>query len=174
MKVLVVVDMQHDFVDGSLGTKEAQAIIPKVKAKIDEYNKSNDLILYTQDTHSDKYMMTQEGRNLPVEHCVKGTEGWEIVKDIPVNTVPYAKNTFGSVKLALDLAKDNEIFLIESVELVGVCTGICVLSNAVLIKSMLPEVPIIVYASCCACVTPESHKTALDAMKLLQIKVVNE
>ena len=174
MRVLVVVDMQNDFVTGSLGTKEAQAIIPKVKAKIEEYNKSNDLILYTQDTHNDKYMMTQEGRNLPVEHCVKGTEGWEIVKDIPVKTVPYAKNTFGSVKLALDLAKDNEIFLIESVELVGVCTGICVLSNAVLIKSMLPEVPIIVDASCCACVTPESHETALDAMKLLQIKVVNE
>ena len=119
-------------------------------------------------------MMTQEGRNLPVEHCVKGTEGWDIVKDIPVNTVPYAKNTFGSVKLAQDLKKDNEIFLIESVELVGVCTGICVLSNAVLIKSMLPEVPIIVDASCCACVTPETHKTALDAMKHLQIKVVNE
>ena len=174
MRVLVVVDMQNDFVDGSLGTKEAQAIIPKVKVKIDEYDKTHDLILYTQDTHNDKYMMTQEGRNLPVEHCVKETEGWEIVKDIPVKTVPYAKNTFGSVKLALDLAKDNEIFLIESVELVGVCTGICVLSNAVLIKSMLPEVPIIVDASCCACVTPESHKTALDAMKLLQIKVVNE
>lgn len=166
--------MQNDFVTGSLGTKEAQAIVPKVKKKIEEYEKSNDLILYTQDTHNDRYMLTQEGRNLPVKHCVKGTEGWGIVKDIPMKTVSYEKNSFGSVKLAHDLRSDSDMFLMESVELVGVCTGICVLSNAVLIKSMLPEVPIIVDASCCACVTPESHKTALDAMKLLQIKVVNE
>lgn len=174
MRVLVVVDMQNDFVTGSLGTKEAQAIVSKVKSKIEEYEQSHDLILFTQDTHDFRYMMTQEGRNLPVEHCIKGTDGWKIIDELCYDSIPYEKNTFGSLQLAQELKEENGMLHIEQIELIGVCTGICVLSNAALLKAALPEIPIVVDASCCACVTPETHKTALNAMKLLQIKVVNE
>lgn len=175
MKVLVVVDMQNDFVTGALGTKEAQEILPRVQEKINQYShEPGCIILFTQDTHDAKYLLTQEGRNLPVEHCIEGTKGWELAdNDWLQYSIPYRKGTFGSEKLVKDLKSDNALYRIDSIELVGVCTGICVLANAVLLKTALPEVPIKVDASCCACVTPESHQTALAAMQLLQIEVVN-
>ena len=175
MKVLVVVDMQNDFVTGALGTKEAQEVLPRVQEKINQYaHEPGCIILFTQDTHDAKNLLTQEGKILPVEHCIEGTKGWELVdSDWLQYSIPYRKGTFGSEKLVKDLKSDNALYRIDSIELVGVCTGICVLANAVLLKTALPEVPIKVDASCCACVTPESHQTALAAMQLLQIEVVN-
>lgn len=178
MKVLIVVDMQNDFIDGSLGTKEAQAIVPKVVEKIKGFDGK---IIYTRDTHEENYLETEEGKNLPVLHCIRGTSGWELHPEIaamhPENIVN--KPTFGSIDLAyklkeymMDQAVLNEN-LIESVTLVGLCTDICVLSNAMLLKAFVPEIPITVDASCCAGVTPESHRNALEAMKMCQIKVVN-
>lgn len=181
MKILVVVDMQNDFMSGSLGTKEAQAIVPKVVQKIKEWD---GYIYVTQDTHTENYLNTQEGKNLPVKHCLFDTWGHEIEESI--NNAIYEreedlrgifyKNTFGSYELALDLfaAKNREGATIDEIQLVGVCTGICVISNALLIKAFLPEVKISVDASCCACVTPESHKRALETMKLCQIEIINE
>ena len=169
MDILIVVDMQNDFIDGSLGTNEAQAIVNNVVNKVKNFNGK---IIFTRDTHEDDYMDTQEGRKLPVTHCVIGTDGWQIHEKLQ----PYArevidKPTFGSVTLAhLISAMDN----VDSITLVGICTDICVISNAMLLKAYLPEVPIFVDASCCAGVTPESHKTALEAMKACQINIVNE
>lgn len=180
MKILVVVDMQNDFISGSLGTKEAQAIVPKVVQKIKEWD---GYIYVTQDTHKEDYLDTQEGKNLPVEHCILHTWGHEIEKNID-NAMRereedvygfFYKNTFGSYELALDLSNLNkEGDSIDEIQLVGVCTGICVISNALLIKAFLPETKISVDASYCACVTPESHKRALEAMKLCQIEIINE
>ena len=177
MKILVVVDMQNDFITGALGTKEAQAIVPKIQQKIDQCRKEDNLVVFTQDTHDENYLNTQEGKHLPIPHCIHGSDGWQLVYDADDRYV-VQKETFGSKALARLIGRYAHMLLsnnkAEVVELVGVCTGICVLSNAVLIKSMLPEIPIVVDASCCACVTPESHKTALEAMKLLQIEVINE
>lgn len=170
--ILVVVDMQNDFIDGALGTSEAQAILPNVERLVRNFNGK---IYFTRDTHSENYMQTQEGKNLPVPHCIKNTNGWEIAPSLK----PYAKNiidkpTFGSINLASELAKENEREKIESVTLVGLCTDICVISNAMLIKASLLESKVIVDASCCAGVTPQSHKNALEAMKMCQIAVINE
>jgi nicotinamidase-related amidase len=170
--VLVVVDMQNDFIDGALGTREAQAILPRVKEIVKEFNGK---IYFTRDTHLENYMQTQEGKNLPVPHCIKNTNGWEISTEL----LPYAKNiidkpTFGSVELASILVKENEKEKIESITLVGLCTDICVISNAMLIKSSLLDAKIIVDASGCAGVTPQSHKNALEAMKMCQIAVIND
>lgn len=168
MKTLVVVDMQNDFITGSLGTKEAEAIVPKVREKIAEAIANGDNVIFTQDTHYENYLETQEGKNLPVEHCIEGTPGWKIHPDIIVkNTIIIVKNTFGSQTLP-NYVKTSEV------ELVGLCTGICVLSNAILLKAFNTELKVTVDASCCACVTPESHKTALEAMKLCQVNVINE
>lgn len=169
--ILVVVDMQNDFIDGALGTREAQAILPRVKEIVKEFNGK---IYFTRDTHLENYMQTQEGKNLPVPHCIKNTNGWEISSEL----LPYAKNiidkpTFGSVELASILVKENEKEKIESITLVGLCTDICVISNALLIKSSLLDAKIIVDASGCAGVTPQSHKNALEAMKMCQIAVIN-
>lgn len=173
MKVLVVVDMQNDFIDGALGTKEAEAIVGNVAKKIENYD---DMVIYTRDTHSNDYLERQEGKNLPVKHCILGTDGWQISKALPVDeeAVIFDKPTFGSKDLAAFLMSLNEEEPIDEIELVGLCTDICVISNAFVIKAYLPEIPIVVDASCCAGVTPESHLNALSAMKMCQVKVINE
>ena len=170
MKVLVVVDMQNDFIDGALGTKEAEAIVCKVADKIEKFD---GMVVYTRDTHKPDYLKTQEGTKLPVEHCIKGSKGWEISSKLPVapDALVIDKPTFGSKELGLYLESLNERNPIEEIEVIGLCTDICVISNALLIKAFLPEVSISVDSSCCAGVTPESHNTALDAMKMCQIEV---
>ena len=170
MKVLVVVDMQNDFIDGALGTKEAVAIVPNVKKKIEEFEGT---VLFTRDTHHENYMETQEGRNLPVIHCVEGTTGWEISDELKglVKNDPINKPTFGSDELGRMLSELNKNDEIESIELVGLCTDICVISNAMVIKAFLPEVSISVDSTCCAGVSVESHLRALEAMKVCQIEV---
>ena len=169
-KVLIVVDMQKDFIDGALGTKEAMDIVENVELKIREFYGE---VIFTRDTHFDNYSETQEGRKLPVPHCIKETEGWKIDERLEVLRTPemkvFDKVTFGSVELAEYLKNDKEL---ESVTLVGLCTDICVISNALLIKAFLPEVDIMVDEKCCAGVTPQSHGNALEAMKMCQIKVV--
>jgi nicotinamidase-related amidase len=172
MKVLLVIDMQNDFIDGALGTKEAVAIVPNVIKKIKEFD---GVVYATRDTHEENYLDTQEGKNLPVKHCVRGSKGWQIQKDIQalLKTEPIDKPTFGSVKLGELLVKENEKEKIESITLVGLCTDICVISNAMVAKANFPEVPIYVDAACCAGVTPESHERALAAMGPCQIHVVN-
>lgn len=173
--VLIVVDMQNDFIDGALGTKEAQAIVSNVDKKIEEFE---GFVLFTKDTHDEKYMETQEGKNLPVPHCIRGTKGWEIhpsiAKWVEREEIVIEKAGFGSPDLAAMLSMMNQDIKIKSITLVGVCTDICVISNAMLLKSFMPEVPIIVDASCCAGVTPESHENALKAMEVCQIKIENQ
>lgn len=169
--ILIVVDMQNDFIDGALGTKEAVAIVPKVEEKIREFDGE---VFFTRDTHEICYLETQEGKNLPVPHCIRDTEGWQIRRELDVlrKTEPVDKETFGSRKLAEKLAALNEKEEVGSITLVGLCTDICVISNALLIKAFLPEVPIAVDASCCAGVTPESHENALKAMATCQIQIL--
>lgn len=174
MNVLVVVDMQNDFIDGALGTKEAVEIVPRVIERVKGFD---GWVLYTRDTHEGNYLDTQEGRNLPVAHCIRGTQGWELHPLIEAlrKELPLDKPTFGSVQLGeLLKSRDEELKAegkpgIESVTLVGLCTDICVISNALLVKAYLPEVPVFVDGSCCAGVTPESHETALAAMRMCQI-----
>ena len=170
-KVLVVVDMQNDFIDGALGTKEAVAIVPYVEEKIRTFDGT---VLFTRDTHETWYLDTQEGKKLPVPHCIRDTEGWQIRSELDAlrKTEAIDKETFGSTDLAGDLAAMNEDEKIESITFVGLCTDICVISNALLVKASLPEVPIIVDAKCCAGVTPESHENALKAMEVCQIEIV--
>lgn len=170
MNILVVVDMQNDFIDGALGTPEAQAIVPHVVEKIESFDGR---VIATRDTHRENYLETAEGRQLPVRHCIQGTDGWQLHPEIAalVSRQPIDKPTFGSVELAAHLARCHAETPIDSIELVGLCTDICVISNALLFKAFLPEVPISVDASCCAGVTPESHETALKAMQMCQIAV---
>lgn len=170
-KVLVIVDMQNDFIDGALGTKEAVAIVPHVEEKIRNFDGT---VLFTRDTHETYYLDTQEGKKLPVPHCIRDTEGWQIRSELDVlrKTEPIDKETFGSTDLAGELVAMNEDEGIESITFVGLCTDICVISNALLTKASLPEVPIIVDAKCCAGVTPESHENALKAMETCQIEIV--
>ena len=169
--ILIVVDMQNDFIDGALGTKEAVAIVPKVEEKIRNFDGD---VFFTRDTHETYYLETQEGKNLPVKHCIRDTEGWQIRKELDVlrKTDPVDKETFGSTDLAGELTMIDEDEGIGSITLVGLCTDICVISNALLIKASLPEVPICVDATCCAGVTPESHENALKAMEMCQIKII--
>ena len=169
--ILLVIDMQNDFIDGALGTKEAVAIVPTVKAKIENFDGT---VLFTRDTHETCYMETQEGRNLPVPHCIRGTDGWQIRPELDAlrTTEVIDKPTFGSKELGTILTEMNEKDEIGSITLIGLCTDICVISNAMLVKAFLPEVPIIVDSACCAGVTPESHENALKAMQVCQIKVV--
>lgn len=176
-KLLVVVDMQNDFIDGALGTKEATGIVDNVIEKIRKYETEKEPIIFTMDTHRDNYLDTQEGQNLPVKHCIAHTQGWEIHSRIKeafdLNKYKiYEKVTFGSSELAKDLL--NGVYHdVSEVELVGICTDICVITNAMLFKTFLPEVPVFVDAACCAGVTPESHENALKAMKLCQIHIRN-
>ena len=169
--IMIVVDMQNDFIDGALGTKEAVAIVPKVREKIQQFNGT---VLFTRDTHGPNYLQTQEGRNLPVEHCIKGTDGWQISLELDAlrKTEPIDKVTFGSAELGFKLAEMNAEEPIGSITLVGLCTDICVISNAMIVKAFLPEVPVRVDAACCAGVTPESHENALTAMKCCQIEII--
>ena len=174
MKVLVVVDMQNDFVEGALGTKEACAIVPDVVKMIEEFDGK---IVATRDTHMEDYMDSQEGKNLPVIHCVKGTDGWKINSEIQKalderQAVVIDKPTFGSVELGEYVRKLDREEPVEEILLIGVCTDICVISNALLLKAYLPEVPVKVAASYCAGVTPEQHAQALEAMKPCQIEIV--
>lgn len=167
MKVLVVVDMQNDFIDGALGTNEAKAIVEKVKNKITEYRNNKDEVIFTRDTHSDEYFETQEGKMLPVMHCVNETKGWEITNKLPINNSKVIdKISFGSFELAEYI---DSIEGLEQIELIGLCTDICVISNAMILKAKCTEVPIIVDSSCCAGVTSETHNNALEAMKMCQI-----
>lgn len=167
MKYLIVVDMQNDFTTGSLGSAHAAAIIPNVVNKVAEFEGK---VIFTRDTHGEDYMQTQEGRILPVMHCVKDTNGWQICEQLQpyVNQV-VDKVTFGSVTLPHMLGKQGEP--VEEIELCGLCTDICVISNAMILKAAFPEAKITVDASCCAGVTMESHRTALDAMKAVQIEI---
>jgi nicotinamidase-related amidase len=174
MKILVVVDMQNDFIDGALGTPEAVAIVPKVAEKIKQYVANGDKVLYTADTHfEDKYADTMEGQKLPVPHCIHGTHGWQIADGLYVDNAPLViKTTFGCWDIGnrlLALARRKDL---ESIEVVGLCTDICVISNVMIIKSWFEDTPIIVDSSCCAGVTPESHTRALEAMKMCQIEVI--
>ena len=167
--VLIVVDMQNDFIDGALGTAEALAIVPKVKEKIDGFRGK---VLFTRDTHQPNYMETQEGRKLPVPHCIENTPGWEIVpqlRELTAGCLVIDKPAFGSVKLGEILTGREDI---EAITLIGLCTDICVISNAMICKAALPEVPVTVEAACCAGVTPSSHDNALSAMKMCQIEVI--
>ena len=168
-KILIVVDMQNDFIDGALGTAEAVAIVPAVKALIEGFDGK---VLFTRDTHFENYMQTEEGKNLPVPHCIKGTHGWQIRAELDAlrKTEPIDKITFGSTELMDVLRGEGEI---ESITFVGLCTDICVISNAMLAKANFPEVPLTVDAKGCAGVTPESHARALEAMKICQIKIAN-
>lgn len=169
MRVLCVIDMQNDFIDGALGTKEAEAIVENVKAKIDLYRKNNDTVIFTRDTHTEDYMNTQEGKKLPVPHCIKNTEGWEISTELSTEgSVIIDKPTFGSYELIDSIADLTEV---DEIELIGLCTDICVISNAMLLKARFTETPISVDSSCCAGVTPESHLNALSAMKMCQIEI---
>ena len=171
--VLVVVDMQNDFVDGALGSEAAQAIVPNVVEKIKNFDGT---VLFTRDTHEADYLDTQEGKYLPVPHCVRGTQGWELCPDVNAlcRTAPLDKVTFGSRQLGEMLCRMDLQDRVESVTLVGLCTDICVISNAMLVKAFLPEAEIRVDAACCAGVTPESHHTALQAMRSCQIQIEND
>ena len=173
MNYLIVVDMQNDFIDGALGTSEAVEIVPAVAEKIRTFPGR---VIFTRDTHPEDYLKTQEGRNLPVTHCVAGTPGWALAPQMAAvrdeNTMPvFDKPTFGSVELAEHLRAENEREPIDSIELCGLCTDICVISNALMIKAFLPEVPVCVEGGLCAGVTPESHQNALAAMKMCQIEI---
>ena len=172
-KTLIVVDMQNDFIDGALGTKEAQAIVPNVKKKIKEYESRGDKIIFTRDTHLKNYLETNEGKHLPIKHCIKDTYGW-LISDELGSGVGYwiidkydAFGYTGWVDCNFNKYKDE-------IEIVGLCTDICVVSNALILKAMFPEINITVDASCCAGVTPESHKAALTTMKMCQINVIND
>ena len=166
-KTLIVVDMQKDFIDGALGTKEAVAIVENVKKKIAEYQAAGDEIIFTRDTHQADYLNTNEGKHLPVKHCIDGTDGWKIAEGLEVPGAIYInKPTFGYLNWA--------DYKLEEVEMVGLCTDICVVSNALIIKANFPEIKVTVDASCCAGVTPESHNAALTTMKMCQVEVIGE
>lgn len=178
MKVLIVVDMQRDFVTGALGTEEARKIVPKVFEKIRWARMNGYRIIFTQDTHNENYLETPEGITLPVPHCIKGTEGHEIIPELVgdiENPDICQKTTFGSKSLCAELA--FEYFIagheFDEVILIGVCTDICVVTNALLLKTDMPGIPITVDASCCAGTTPEMHQKALDVMRSCQINITN-
>ncbi len=169
MKILAVIDMQNDFIDGSLGTAEAVSIVDNVSKKIEEFRNPDCEIVFTRDTHYEDYLSTMEGKKLPVEHCIKGTHGWEISEKLDTSGCTIIdKPTFGSYELAEFVASNPRV---NEVVIVGLCTDICVISNALLIKAKLPELKITVDSSCCAGVTPKSHNNALSAMKMCHIDV---
>lgn len=170
MKVLVVIDMQNDFIDGALGTKEAEKIVDGVQKEIELFRKNGDPVIFTRDTHGTDYLSTAEGKNLPVEHCIKGTAGWEISEKLDTkDSLIFDKPTFGSTELAAHLSRAEGI---GEIEIIGLCTDICVISNALMIKAYLPETPVTVKSSLCAGVTPESHLRALESMKMCQVQII--
>lgn len=164
-KTLIVVDMQKDFVDGALGSKEAVAIVENVKAKVAAYRANGDEVIFTRDTHQADYLSTNEGKYLPVEHCIQGSDGWQIIPELEVeDALVIDKPTFGYLGW--------KEFAFEEVELIGLCTDICVVSNALIIKAQFPEIKVSVDSACCAGVTPESHQAALATMKMCQVEIV--
>lgn len=165
-KLLVVIDMQNDFITGVLGNDECRAVVSNVVKKVEDTDAD---IVYTLDTHNDNYLETQEGKKLPVPHCIRGTEGWQLIPELKnIKAIRgFEKNVFGSIELA-EWIKENGY---TDVELIGVCTDICVISNAMTIRAVNPETQISVDAACCAGVTPQSHKTALDAMRACQVNI---
>lgn len=169
-KVLIVVDMQKDFIDGALGTKEAVAIVDNVAKRIQEYEGE---VVFTKDTHFENYLETNEGKHLPVVHCIKDTAGWELDEKIEklrnAHMKVFEKITFGSTQLGEYLKTIKDL---EEVELVGLCTDICVISNALLIKAFLPEIKVAVRENCTAGVTVESHSNAIAAMKMCQVEIL--
>ena len=183
MKTLIVIDMQNDFISGSLGTSEAQAIVKKVKTKINQAVKNKDAVLFTRDTHGADYLDTQEGKKLPVPHCIRYTSGWQIEKSLQIPDVRiFDKNTFGSLDFGNTLkaiweevtaageAAEGEYPM--EVDFTGFCTGICVLSNVVMAKAFVPEARVCVIENACACVTPQTHQTAIAAMGPIQVDVI--
>ena len=178
-KVLIVVDTQEDFIYGSLGTPEAQAIVPNVNKKIKEYEGDGGAIVFTRDTHHEDYLETNEGRHLPIQHCIFGTDGWEIASSIYKPTSPYSiidKTTFGYGLWNHNRSISNAYALGEecNIEIIGLCIDICVVSIALILKTTYPEANITVDASCCAGTTPEKYKAALEVMKSCQISVIGE
>lgn len=186
MKILIVIDMQNDFISGPLGSPEAKAIVPMVAEKIRSCAGDDTLVLFTKDTHDEAYLNTYEGKRLPVPHCIRGTDGWKINKEISkaakgtgialynsatVINSRILKSNFASIELAALVKYYQDVA--ESVELVGVCTDICVVSNAILIKTMCPDLPVVVDASCCAGTSPAKHQAALQTMESCQIDVIN-
>ncbi len=170
MKVLAIIDMQKDFIDGALGTKEAVAIVPKVAARLAQARAGVETVVFTRDTHHADYLSTQEGRKLPVPHCLEGADGWQIDAALAVEDAPvFDKPGFGSPALIEYL---RSLPALEGVEFIGLCTDICVITNAMMTKGALPEVPLSVRADCCAGVTAQSHETALQAMRMCQISIV--
>lgn len=172
-RYLIVVDMQNDFVTGTLGTEQAREILPFVAKKIKDFPGN---IVFTMDSHKEDYLSTQEGNMLPVPHCIAGTHGWQIIPEIKRlqerrKFALYTKNVFGSVKMAMDMVQLCKKQPVREIELIGLCTDICVISNAVLLRNMLPDIPIYIDAACCAGTTPEKHKAALDIMESCQIRV---
>jgi nicotinamidase-related amidase len=169
-EVLIVIDMQKDFLTGELANPLAETVTKNVREKIQSYRAQGKEVIFTRDTHGDDYMNTQEGKNLPVPHCIKGTDGWELVEGLAKDTDKiFNKPTFGSIELA-QYVKEKKF---SSVELVGVCTDICVVSNALLIKAHCPEISVSVDGACCAGVTKESHDAALKTMSFCQVLVQN-
>lgn len=171
MNLLIVVDMQNDFINGSLGTKEAQAIVPAVKARILEAMEDRWQVIFTKDTHSIDYLKTQEGKNLPIKHCLRGSDGWQLhpeLQDLSIGSSVFEKGSFGSLELAEYVSSLNP----DAIEVIGLCTDICVVSNVALLKAYCPEVPMSVRANCCAGVTPEAHEHALTTMKSLQVEIL--
>lgn len=171
-KLLLVVDMQNDFVNGSLGSSQAASIVPNLVKKIAEYKRLGYKVIFTQDTHDNNYLTTQEGKLLPIMHCVKGTKGYEIISELDVSGCEVVeKETFGSLNLVDIIKKYNGL---EEIEICGLCTDICVVSNALILKAAFPEIKITVDAMACAGITEESHKAALLTMKMCQVNVVDE
>ena len=169
-KVLIVIDMQNDFIDMALGTKEAQAIVPNVKAKIGEYQNEGNRIIFTRDTHGDDYLNTAEGKKLPVPHCIKGSKGWQIADGLYADGCEIIdKPNFGWI--GWDKSR-FENYADYTIEIIGLCTDICVVSNALIIKTMYPDAKVVVDSACCAGVTPETHLAALETMKMCQIDVI--
>lgn len=165
-KVLVVIDMQNDFITGSLGTKEATGIVERVKTG---YKKKGYAVFFTRDTHGEDYLSTPEGKRLSVKHCIKGTPGWEIADGLDTSkSIIINKSTFGTFKWSHFFEDSDDL----EIEVVGLCTDICVVSNALILKAMFPSATIRVDSSACAGVTPESHEAALTTMKMCQIEVV--
>ncbi|MBR6289199.1 MAG: cysteine hydrolase [Acholeplasmatales bacterium] len=193
--VLIVIDMQNDFIDGSLGTKEAQSIVPNVIEKIKQYRDAGHHIIFTKDTHEEDYLETFEGKHLPVQHCIHGTDGWHIKEEIfdlfkncPDKEDIFTciqKPTFGALAwcsfefmnwAGIEMKEMKHISGLEyvggSIEICGLCTDICVISNALILRSMYPQTEILVDSSCCAGVTPEKHEAALEVMRSCQIEVI--
>ena len=170
-KILLVVDVQNDFVTGSLGSSEAQAIIPAVKEKIKQRREAGGLIIFTRDTHGEDYLDTPEGKKLPVPHCIFGTKGWELVDGLSEDDCILDKNTFGMADIYSKISDHTDGAEIESIEIIGLCTDICVITNALIIKTSAPDVPVIVDPAACAGVTPETHEAAIKVMEMCQIDI---